>query len=211
MKYFYSFLFVVYIITSNAQSADKGKIGFYLGTGANYSTVVTNSHPGDKNQALATQSRLAISYNTHKQVSVGLELVQNKFLSDDSSNVKVINSGMRGLFIEYSFMNRAKSRAYVGMAAGGFRFDFNTRDSLNNTGRLLGEGIYNKVYLGYNKYFGKHFGIFVQTGLSNMPINMKSLKINGNFVDYFDHKRVSDWKVLLRGGYLNFGLTFNIL
>lgn len=213
MKYIYSFLLVIYSITSLAQSADKGKISFYLGTGANYNTIVTNLSPTDKSQSLATQNRLAISYNTHNQVSIGIELVQNNFLTDDSSSVKIINSGMRGLFIEYSLMNRQKSRAYFGMAAGGFEFNFDTRDSLNNTGHLFGQGIYNKVYLGYNKYFGKRsrFGFYVQSGLMNMPINMKSLKINGDFVEYFDHKRVSDWKVLMRGGYLNLGLTVNIL
>ena len=211
MKYFYSFLFLLYAFTSVAQSADKGKVNFYLGTGANYNTIVTNLSPGDKSQSLATQNRFAISYNTHKQVSVGIELVGNKFLSDDSSSVNVIQSGMGGLFFVYSFMNREKSRAYIGTTVGAFNFNFNVLDSLNNTGKLVGEGVYNKVYLGYNKYFGKRFGLYVQSGLMNMPITMKSLTINGDPKQYFDKKLVTEWKVLMRGGFLSFGLTINIL
>lgn len=210
MKYFYSFLFLLAGINSFAQSADKGKINLYLGTGFNYNTIVTNLHPGDKSQSLATQNRFAISYNTHKQVSLGVELVDNKFITDDSAKVSVIRSGMAGVYLVYSFLNREKSRAYVGATVGGFDFNFNVLDSLNNKGRLLGQGVYNKVYLGYNKYFGKMFGFYVQAGLMNMPISMTSLTINGDSKEYFDNKRVTDWKVLMRGGFLNLGLTIKI-
>lgn len=210
MKYLSTLTFVLITLLHYSQSADKGVVNFNLGSGANYNIIQSNIRPNNKGQSLALQHRFAISYNTHKRVTLGLELVSNSFLTDDSTRFQSIKSGMLGVNFEMSLTNREKSRLFVGATIGGFNLDFDVLDSLDNNGVLKGKGAYNKIYLGYNKYFGKHFGFYIHSGFMNMPVRMESLTINGESKDYFDNKLVTDWKLLMRGGYLNLGLAIKI-
>ncbi len=204
-----SILFILVISTQffSAQSADQGRINAYLGIGSGLYKTVGNGNVNNSGAALTTTNFLGFDYNVNKQISFGLELVNQNFLYEDSSRIDIVKSGMLGLNLKYHFLNKEKSSAYIGTSVGGFNFELFLVDSINNA-QLLADGIYNTLYLGYNKYFGKVFGVYIQAGLINQPMGMGSLTVNGDAVDRWNRLDVADWRILMRGGFINFGLTF---
>jgi len=209
-------LFVLYVNLLLSQSADKGKFNFFLGTGTGLYSVQSNQNLNNNSAALPVQLNLDVSYFTHKQVSIGLEVLNQTFLNDeDPSTIKTISSGMLGININCHIINRRKSNVFIGASVGGFNFDYSvidsTRGSLGGNGELLANGIYNKFYIGLNKYiFAKRIGVRVKSGFINQSMQMNSLTINGNDHTSLGKKELEDWRIAMFGGFLDFGLVIRI-
>ncbi len=201
---------VMFLLSGWSQSADKGRINFYAGGGGAYYKMTSNININETGAGVPYQVRFGLDVNTHKQVSLGVELWSQNFLTDDSTKIKTVDSGMAGLNLKYNFMNREKSVAYVGTSLGVFGLTYEVTDSLDNVGALRASGIYNSLYLGYNKYFGNHFGFYVKTGLMNQPMQMEYLTFNGEDVAFWGDHPVQDWKIIARGAFLNLGLVIKL-
>ena len=191
----------------HAQSADKGKINLYLGGGAGLMKREGNGNINITKDFLSTRAYLGLDVNVNKQISIGLEVISQYFITSDTSKVRDVDGGSLGLNLKYHFLNKEKSSAYVGSSLGVFSFGYKVIDPDFNEGKLIGNGIYNSLFLGYNKYFGNVFGLFIQTGFINQPMQMDSLVINGNSYDSWNRLQISDWKIKMRGLFVNAGFT----
>ena len=136
-----------------------------------------------------------------------MEGLNQNFFNEDTTKLINVKSGLIGLNVKFHFLNRKLSSAYVSASVGVFNFEYQLKDSILNVGQLLGGGVYNSVFIGYNKYFGDFFGIFLQTGFLNQPMQMSSLTFNGNSYDSWNRLQIEDWNVVLRGMFVNAGIT----
>lgn len=197
-----------------SQSADKGRLNFNLGTGASLFSFVTSENVGDKGIALPTHTFLKVEYITHNRVGLGLEYYRQKFQTDDA-NINSVFSNAAGISLQYYFMNKPKSNAFIGTSVGGFGLDFDgtvyTDQGADSIAQQLfygAFGTYNTLYLGYNKYFTKNIGLYVKAGLSNYPARMGYVNIDGDDVEEINGVQITDWKLLMRGAIVSVGLTF---
>ena len=193
-----------------AQSADKGRINIYSGIGMGLLKASTNLNLQRSESGVPRLFNLSFDYNTHNQVSLGLEMHNQNFIIEDSSDVDNMNSNMIGLTLKFHLLNREKSSAYIGTSVGGFNFEYKITDSLNNTGKVLAKGIYNMIYLGFNKYFGKVFGLYVKAGLLNQPMQMSNVIINGEADTDWFYKDIDKIKMFMLGGFVNLGIVVKL-
>jgi len=207
MKKYLLLLLLFVVQFSFAQSADKGRVNVYLGGGVDIMNRQGNGNINLNKDFISTKSIIGLDYNVEKQISFGFELIGQNFVTDDSTKLINVKSGLMGLNIKFHFLNRKRSSAYMGTSLGLFSFEYKVKDSLLNEGQLLGGGVYNSVFLGYNKYFGNIFGVFIQTGYLNQPMQMNTLTFNGTPYDRWNRLLITDWNVILRGVFVNAGIT----
>ncbi|GEM_PF-4832185 len=210
----YSLLFLIIVFQLSifqsvlAQSADKGKVNVYLGGGAGLMKREGNGNINITKEFSSTKAFLGLDLNVKNQISFGLEVISQYFITADTAKVRDVDGGSLGLNIKFHFLNKEKSSAYFGTSLGGFSFGYKVIDADLNVGKLIGNGIYNSIFLGYNKYFGNVFGLFIQTGFVNQPMQMDSLVINGTSYDSWNRSQIADWNIIMRGLFVNAGLTF---
>ena len=210
----YSLLFLIIVFQLSifqsvlAQSADKGKVNVYLGGGAGLMKREGNGNINITKEFSSTKAFIGLDLNVKKQISLGLEVISQNFITADTAKVRDVDGGSLGLNLKYHFLNKQKSSAYVGTSLGVFSFGYKVIDADLNEGKLIGNGIYNSIFLGYNKYFGNVFGLFIQTGFVNQPMQMDSLVFNGTSYDSWNRLQIADWNVIMRGVFVNAGLTF---
>ena len=190
-----------------SQSADKGRLNIYMGGGAEFMNREGNGNINIQKKYISSKAFLGLDYNIKEQISLGLESISQNYIMDDTTKVKNVSAGCIGLNLKFHFINREKSSAYFGTSIGGFSFEYQVKDSILNEGRLIGNGFYNTFFLGYNKYFGKVFGLFIQTGFINQPMQMNSLTFNGTAYDTWNRLRIANWNILMRGLFVNAGLV----
>lgn len=197
------------------QSADKGIIKMNLGTGLSIQRVVSNENLGKPGMAVPTHSFLSLEYLTHNRISLNLEGYSKTYLNDDST-ITAATGGSLGLGLQYYFMNRPKSNAFIGTSVGGFRFDIegtwypdsSSTDTVSKDLFLGAFGVYNTLYIGANVYVNKHFGFYFKGGLTNDPMRMDYVNVDGEDLTVYNGIKIEDWKMLLRGGFISVGLTF---
>ena len=209
VRFYWILLFAFLPLVGVGQSAYKGKLNLYAGGGIVAGTSHSNFRWDGSGMGMV-QYRLALDYNTHKEISFGAEYWNQGFVENRGvDSINTMNSNMLGLSLRFSFMDREKSNMSIGTSVGMSDLEISVKEG-DNLAALLGKGSYNSIYLTWNKYFGKSFGLYSKFGFMNIPYQMTSLTYNGANVDHFAHFSLDEWKVLLRGGFLNAGLTYMI-
>jgi len=209
----YSLLFLLIVFQCSvfqsilAQSADKGRVNVYLGGGVNMMNRQGNGNINLSKDFISTKSIIGLDYNVEKQISFGIEVIEDAIDVEHALNLINVRNTLVGINIKYHFLNKKRSSAYIGTSLGGFSFEYQLKDSVLNQGQFLGNGIYNTMFIGYNKYFGKVFGLFVQTGFINQPMQMNTLTFNGTPYDRWNRLLITDWNVIMRGVFVNAGIT----
>lgn len=209
----------VSIISSGffAQSADKGAFKFNFGVGSGVLTTVSNADVTDvssSSYALPSIGAFSFEYNTRERLSIGLEFFAHTYNSDDTAVVS-IGGGAAGLDLKYFLINKEKSNVFIGTTLGAINIIYNaynypdsaSADTVRKEVWLQANGIYNKVYIGYNKYFGNVFGLYIKAGLLNAPFRMGYITIDDVEVDRIDKMPTSEWNSLFRGGYFEIGVS----
>ena len=208
-------LLLLAALTTISQSADKGLFHFNLGVGVGVLTTNSNGNINNTGLALPALVGLEVGYNTHDRVSLGLETFSHTYGGLDSSVISVAGGAM-GLDLKYYLTNKKKSNIYIGTTVGGINLSYHSYiypdsgsvDSVRKEVFSQALGIYNKVYLGFNRYFGNTFGLYIKAGFLNVPLRMEYATVNDAEVFYVDKKPIENWNALFRGGFVNFGLTF---
>jgi len=208
-------LFFIYTLCSYSQSADKGVFHANLGLGVGVLTTNSNAELNRPGYALPTLAGIELGYNTHERVSLGLEVFSHTYSTADTAIISVGGGGL-GIDLKYYLSNKEKSNTFIGTTIGGMNLTYNGYNypdsgSTDNTKKNVwteASGIYNKVYIGYNKYFGNTFGLYIKAGVLNIPFRMNYFTIDDVELDYIDKMPVTSWKALFRGGFVNFGFTF---
>ena len=197
-----------------SQTADKGRIKVNLGTGFGVLQTISNSDINSTGFAVPSINYLEFEYNTHKQVSFGLELFSHTYNAEDTA-VTSIGGGALGFDLKYYLTNKEKSNLFIGVTVGGANLvyqayhypDSGSIDSTRKNIWFQAAGAYNKVYMGFNKYFGNVFGLSIKAGFMNMTYRLRDVTIDDVEVERFDRMPVSSWNTLLRGGFVNIGFT----
>jgi len=200
-----------------SQSADKGLFTIKVGAGAGLLTTTSNDGGNNKGYALPTILGLEFGYTTHDRVSLGLDAFSHTYSADDTSVIS-IGGGALGIDLHYFLTNKEKSNTFIGTTIGIIGLQYNAYnypdsgsvDSVRKDVWSEARGIYNKVYLGYNRYFGNTFGLYIKAGFMNIPLRMKYVTVDDVEVDYIDKRPIDSWNALFRGGFVNFGLTFKL-
>jgi len=214
-KLLFALIIALIDISGYSQSADKGLFKINVSTGFGILTTVSNAKVNGKGLAVPRFFGIELEYNTHKRVSLGIDFFSHTYKAKDTAVISIGGGGL-GIDFKYFLTNKEKSNLFIGASIGGASLlynaynypDSNSVDSVRNEVWSQAYGTYNKVYLGYNRYFGNTFGLFVKAGILNIPFRMDVVTINDIQVNRVDNVPINKWNALFRGGYVNVGLTF---
>ena len=82
----------------------------------------------------STKAFIGLDLNVKKQISLGLEVISQNFITADTAKVRDVDGGSLGLNLKYHFLNKEKSSAYVGTSLGVFSFGYKVIDADLNEG-----------------------------------------------------------------------------
>lgn len=215
MKYIISLFILINLFnTVDAQSlVDKGRIQLKLAKGIFMGKMINSYDFGTEGATLnggatnfgAFQNRLTLHYNTHKNVSLGIDFLGHTLVGDSAN----YSSGGLGVIAQYYIINKPKMNVYFEANMGGLNANWRNKDEAEPAA-LDGRGSYNSFSIGLNKYFGNIFGLYTQIGYMGQGIRVDAFTHNGNTEEYFGNIKAEDVKFLMRGGYANIGLTIKL-
>ena len=176
----------------------QGRIGLHTGVGFGIHLLSTNQIADKDVGGLTGNLRLGVDYGFTNWLTGGLVLFRNGFATDKDCNERASIGGV-GVYAHFNFARRPKTTWYAGFGLGVSGL---TYENFNNQGKATTSGSYQTLYLGFRRYFGDHFGIFVQAGASGY--NYKELKYNSSLLNNATDKK---WEMLISGMEIQAGLA----
>jgi len=154
-----AFFFLLFSQTFS-QGVKQGNIGFDLGIGfgiygANNNDV--NDSVDNGVNAACSLIPFNFSYALSNNFSAGLDFERNGFLNNDSTFAHSLNFGISGT---YRFVNKEKC---LFSFAGIVNVSSLTFGDVYSDRRINGNGFNLQIIFTYSRFYGKHFGYFINT------------------------------------------------
>jgi len=197
-----------------SQSVDKGRVQIKLGTGVFVGkATASNRFTINQNTALNSstfdiglkQQSLAFVYHTHQQFALGINIYNHSYVGDSSN----YQAGSLGALVQYYFVNKPKWNVFLETTATTLDASWDNRSEYAKAS-LKGKGSIVGLSLGVNKYFGKIFGLYLQSGFMGQTIRINQFSYKGEKKNFIGNIKTEDLKYLFNGGFIQIGLVFKL-
>lgn len=205
------FLFALlfpWLCQAQLNTKEKG-FNIDLGVGANLSQIFNNVHPNSGNLAFANLFHLNVKYKDGV-LGYGLRFDRLNFVTDEDSAV-VFKDAVASILQYNTNVNLYEGKKigiYLGAGIGVNGLNYQQRDSSGVYGKVKMSGFSGSLFLGMNYHFAGKFGVFVQAGFMSNTNNLTEFSVNGNQIEEFANREVSDVIFTMRGFDFKTGIRF---
>jgi hypothetical protein len=184
---------------SNTTYKFSGGLGYGLGIYGGQTNDKNETNDTSKVDAVCGIAKLHFDYTPINTLGLGFSFERNGFFTgnDTSGNAKSYNVG---LSIKFKFINREFNSLYLDVLPAYSFFTIENDADKNNINKWSSNGFNFQAGLGWDHYFGEHFGMYLGTYYTlykynliydqdgykigvNSPVENLTLKLSGmNFV-----------------------------
>ncbi len=167
MKKFILLLFVSFLslntfcqVNTNPHKLNMG-LGFGLGVYGGQSNDINDKNDTTAIDAACAIIKLNFEYSIINTLGVGFSFERNGFLSnkDSSDNASSLNFG---LSLKFKFISKEFNTLYLDVIPAYSYFTYQ-KETNNHTDKIMSHGFNFQAGLGWDHYFGEHFGMYLST------------------------------------------------
>ena len=181
MRFLLSIFLIITIPCSlYSQKVEQGDFLFDLGIGVGIHNGYNNVDFSPNTGAASISYHITGAYSFSKNLTIGLNAKTNNFSNTATDSSTTVSAGMGFYYInaDYYFINTEKFNLYGGFGFGisGLNYE---RVSSTEQGEFYLAGTSYNIKFGTRYFFGKHFGVYIETNYTGAAMQMKELIIDG--------------------------------